>query len=449
MKIIIIGNNVAGTFSAQNIRNLNDSVKIEIFSEESYPYYTRIKLPEFIADKVSIDKIIVFKENWYQMNNISLHLEEKVEKIVPKKKQIYTDKSSEPHSYDKLIIATGSNPNIPPIENAREMEHRGLFTLRNLKDALEIKEFIAKFNEEAKAVIIGGGLLGLELANQINQLDLDTTVVEFFPRLLPKQLDDECSSMLKEEIEGRGINVVLDASTETILGNEQVKAIKLKDGRILNADIVLIQAGITPEITLAKNAGIKTNRGIVVDEFLETSEDDIYAVGDCIEYKNQAWGIIPACMEQSKIISASVLEKKTKKYSGTIPKNTLKIVGLDLTSIGIFDPSSEQGGGWDILRKADKKDCCYEKIVLKDNKLKGAILFGDNTAMQYVTNKMEQDVDPKELRKLLDIREYACINCGAVYDEAKMEIPFEDLPDTFKCPNPNCKATKKYFKQNK
>lgn len=446
MKIIIVGNNVAGTFSAQNIRNLNDGVDIEIFSEEKYPYYTRIKLPEFISDKVSIDDFIVFKENWYHTNNISLHLEEKVVKILPKENKIYTDKSPGPLSYDKLIIATGSNPNIPPIENASEMEHKGLFTLRNIKDALEIKEYIAKLNTKSKAVIIGGGLLGLELANQINQLDLDTTVVEFFPRLLPKQLDDECSLMLKEEIKGRGINVVLSAATEAILGNNHVEGIKLKDGRVFNADIVLIQAGISPEITLAKDAGIETNRGIIVNEFLETSEKDIYAVGDCIEYKNQTWGIIPACMEQSKIISASVLEKKTKKYAGTTPKNTLKIVGLDLTSIGIFDPSSEQGGGWDILRKADKKDCCYEKIVLKDNKLKGAILFGDNTAMQYVTNKMEQDVDPKELRKLLDIHEYACANCGAVYDEAKMEVPFEDLPDTFKCPNPDCRATKKDFK---
>jgi nitrite reductase (NADH) large subunit len=278
-------------------------------------------------------------------------------------------------------------------------------------------------------------------------LELDTTVIEVFPRLLPKQLDDECSSMLKDEIEDRGIIVVLDAITEEILGNGRVEGLKLKDGRMMNADIVFIQAGIRPEIELAQKAGIKTNRGIIVNEFLETSEADVYAVGDCIEYNNQTWGIIPACMEQSKIISASVLEKKTKKYTGTTPKNTLKIVGLDLTSIGIFDPSKEQSGGWDILKKADKKDCCYEKIVLKDNKLKGAILFGDNTAMQYVTSKMEQDVDTKELKNLLDIHEYVCSNCGTVYDEAKRDILFKDLPDNFKCPNPDCNAIKKDFKQ--
>jgi nitrite reductase (NADH) large subunit len=447
MKILIIGNNVAGTFSAQNIRNLNDSVDIEIFSEEKYPYYTRIKLPEFISNKVSIDNLIVFKDNWYESYNINLHLEERVEKIAPNEKLIYTSKSSKPYSYDKLIIATGSNPNIPPIKNAREMEHKGLFTLRNIKDALEIKDYISNLKSEAKAIVIGGGLLGLELANQINQLELDTTVIEVFPRLLPKQLDDECSSMLKDEIEDRGIKVVLDTITEEILGNGRVEGLKLKDGRTMNADIVFIQAGIRPEIKLAQKAGIKTNRGIIVDEFLQTSEAGVYAVGDCIEYNNQTWGIIPACMEQSKIISASVLEKKTKKYAGTTPKNTLKIVGLDLTSIGIFDPSKEQSGGWDILKKADKKDCCYEKIVLKDNRLKGAILFGDNTAMQYVTSKMEQDVDTKELKNLLDIHEYVCSNCGTVYDEAKRQVLFKDLPDSFICPNPECNATKKDFKQ--
>jgi nitrite reductase (NADH) large subunit len=446
MKILIIGNNVAGTFSAQNIRNLNDSAGIDIFTQENYPYYTRIKLPEFISDKVTIPDLIVFKEKWYETKNIKLHLGEKITKINPKDKLIYSEKSTNPISYNKLIIATGSNPSIPPIKNALEMNHKGLFTLRSINDAMEIKDYIKQFNSKKKAIIIGGGLLGLELANQINQSNLDTTVVEFFPRLLPKQLDDECSTMLKEEIEHRGIKVVLNATTEEILGNESVEGIKLKDGRTLTADLILIQAGIKPEIELAQKAGITTNRGIIVNEFLETNEKDIYAVGDCIEYKNQTWGIIPACMEQSKIIAASILDKKRKEYIGTTPKNTLKIVGLELTSIGTFDPSSEEGGGWDILKRADKKDCCYQKIVLKDNKLKGAILFGDNNALSYVYSKMDQDVDTKELKNLLNIHEYACVNCGAIYDEAKMDIPFKDLPENFKCPNPKCRATKKDFK---
>ncbi|GAH81218.1 unnamed protein product, partial [marine sediment metagenome] len=212
----------------------------------------------------------------------------------------------------------------------------------------------------------------LELASQINDCNLDTTVVEFFPRLLPRQLDEECGTMLKDEIESRGIKVILSAATEEILGDGRVNSIKLKDGRKFDSDIVLIQAGIRPIIDLAKSANIKTDRGIIINEFLETSEKDIYAVGDCVQYKDQIWGIIPACMEQSKIVAASVLELKKVEYEGTTPKNTLKIVGLELTSIGTIDPKKEEGAGWEILKKSDKKDCCYQKIVLKDNKLKGA-----------------------------------------------------------------------------
>ncbi|MFX1410111.1 MAG: hypothetical protein ACFFA6_07145, partial [Promethearchaeota archaeon] len=178
---------------------------------------------------------------------------------------------------------------------------------------------------------------------------------------------------------------------------------------------------------------------------LETSEKEIYAAGDCIEYKNQIWGIIPACMEQSKIVAASVLGLKKVDYKGTTPKNTLKIVGMELTSIGIIDPTKQEGGGWEILKKSDKKDCCYQKLVLKDNRLKGAILFGENKAMSYVYNKMEQDVESDELRELLELYIYVCSNCGKEYDEAKMEVLFKDFPEDFKCPV--CNGPKDGFKK--
>ena len=446
MKIVIIGNNVSGTFAAQNIRFLNEEVEIEVFTQEKYPYYTRVNLPELISEKVTIDKLIVFKEDWYKKKNINLNLKSHVKKIDPLTKTIQLDGSEKTVSYDKLILALGSTPNIPPIKNAVEMrdEKKGVFTLRSIDDALEIKNYI-KSKGVKKAIVIGGGLLGLELANQIQKCGLDTTVVEFFPRLLPRQLDVECGTMLKEEIESKGIKVVLDATTEEILGNGSVTGIRLKGGEEIYADIVLIQAGIRPTINLAKDANLSTNRGIVVNEYLETSEKDIFAVGDCIEYNNQIWGIIPACMEQSKIVAASVLGLKKVEYQGTTPKNTLKIVGLDLTSIGIIDPAKETSGGWEILKKADKKDCCYQKLVLKDGKLKGAILFGDTKAISYVYNKMEQDVDKNDLRKLLELYIYICKNCGKEYDEAVMEVLFKDLPKNFRCPN--CKGPKEDFKQ--
>ena len=442
MKVVIVGNNVAGTFTGQNIRFLNEEVEIEIYTQERYPYYTRVNLPELIPGKVQAEDLIVFKEDWYKDKNIKLNLNSKVTKIEPDQKVIIIEGQDDPVSYDKLILALGSVPNIPPIKNAREMVGKGVFTLRTIDDTLEIKEYIQKHNAK-EAIIIGGGLLGLELANQIKNANLNATVVEFFPRLLPRQLDDECSSMLRGEIEKKGIKVVLNAATEEILGNGYVSGIRLKDGQNFESDIILIQAGIRATIDLAQDSGLETNRGIIVNQFLETSKKDIFAVGDCVEYKNQTWGIIPACMEQSKIVAASALGLKKIEYKGTTPKNTLKIVGVELTSIGIFDPSKEEGGGWDILKRADKDDCCYQKLILKDNKLKGAILFGDNKAMSFVYKKMEQDVTRQELMEILELYLYKCSNCGAEYDETKMEVLFKDLPEEWKCPN--CKHSKEGF----
>ncbi|MFX1276289.1 MAG: FAD-dependent oxidoreductase [Promethearchaeota archaeon] len=447
MKIIIIGNGVAGTFTAQNIRSFDSNVEIDIFSEEKYPYYTRVKLPELISEKISIEDLIVFKKEWYEKKNIKTHLNKLVKRIIPEDKKILLEGENDPIFYDKLIIATGSLPNIPPIKKAKEMYGNGVFTLRNIDNALEIRNYI-KNNGIKKAIIIGGGLLGLELAKQIKDCNLDTVVVEFFPRLLPKQLDSSCGVLLKDKIEEMGIKVELDATTEEIIINGTVRGIKIKDGRIIQGDLVLIQAGITPTIDLVKQTDIETNRGIIVNQYLETSKKDIYAVGDCIEYKNQTWGIIPACIEQSKIIAASVLEKKKMGYEGTIPKNTLKIMGIDLTSIGIFDPEDKDriGAGWQILKNLDSKEKCYKKIVLKDNKLKGAILFGENEARSYVNKNMDMEIEELELRKAINLYKWICGGCGTIYDEAVMELLFKNLPDDWKCPN--CGSNKDKFKKH-
>ena len=323
------------------------------------------------------------------------------------------------------------------------MLKKGVFTLRNINDALEIRDYI-KNNSAKKAIVIGGGLLGLELAKQIRNCNLDTTVVEFFPRLLPRQLDDECATILKEEIEKMGIKTIVNATTQEILEDNSVKGIKLNDGQTLEADIVLIQAGIRPTIELAALAKLETNRGIIVNEILQTSDKDIFAVGDCIEYKSQTWGIIPACMEQSRIVASSVLGKKEIQYKGTTPKTTLKIVGIDLCSVGIFNPPSEDEPGWEILKKVDKQGGCYQKIVLKDGTLKGAILFGEKKTIPYVNKNINLKVKREEINDLLEVLMYYCPGCGYIYDEAKEELKFEMLSNDWKCPG--CKAPKSAYK---
>lgn len=446
MKMVIIGNNVAGIFTAQNIRNNDNNAEIHIYSEEDYNYYTRIKLPEIISEEMTIDDLIVFKQDWYENNRINTHLNMKITEINPDDKFIIAHHSDEKIYYDKLVLALGSHPNIPPIDNATEFLDKGLFTLRNIDDAFRIRKYI-KEKECEKAIIIGGGLLGLELSKQIKNTGLDTRVIEFFPRLLPKQLDEDCANMLKKEVKEMGITVELDAKTERILGNSTVEGVKLKSGDIYEADLILIQAGVRPNINLAKETGLETDKGIIVNKYLEISKEDIYAVGDCIQFNDQTWGIIPACIEQSKIVANSVLGNKDKSYDGTTPKNTLKIVGIDLTSVGVYDPSEELGGGWEVLKKIDKTSNCYQKIVLKDRKLKGAILFGDKDALSFVNKNIELEVDPNEARKAIDAYIYKCKGCGANYDEAKKSISFHELPEDWECPK--CGSPKEQFKKIK
>ena len=175
--------------------------------------------------------------------------------------------------------------------------------------------------------------------------------------------------------------------------------------------------------------------------------EDIYAVGDCIEFKSQIWGIIPACLEQSKIVAGSVLGNKNNEYGGTVPKNTLKIVGIDLTSVGIYDPSDKDlvGAGWEIMKNMDEKGGCYKKIVLKDHKLKGAILFGEKHAIPYVNKNIDKPIQEAELREAINLYIWKCKNCGAEYDDAKKEILFKNLPDNWKCPK--CNSPKSEFEK--
>ncbi len=443
MEIHIIGNNVAGTFTAQNIRNHSDDAEIHLYSEENYDYYTRIKLPEIISGEKKFNDLIVFKEDWYQNNNIETHLNTKIIEIDHEEKYLFRKGNNTPIHYDKLVLATGSHPNIPQIKNAEDSIGAGVFTLRKYQDAIKIRKYINDNNCQT-AIIIGGGLLGLELSKQIKNSGLETRVVEFFPRLLPRQLDYECAGMLKQEVEDMGIEVELDAKTESILYNGKVEGIKLKNGTVYNADIIFIQAGVRPNISLAKEAGLSINKGVIVDKYLQTSAENVYAVGDCIEFNNETWGIIPACIEQAKIVASTVLGGDKKVYTGTTPQNTLKIIGIELTSMGVHSPE-ELGGGWEILKKKDRNNNCYQKIVLKDNKIKGAILFGKKDAFPFIHKNIESEVDPAEIRKALDAYIFKCQNCGAEYDEAKKGMAFNDLPEDWQCPQ--CGSSKDKFEK--
>ena len=402
-KVIIIGNGVAGATAAEVIRKKNKDISISVYSDEPYPFYSRIKLPHFLGDEIKQENTYIYNTDWYKEKRIELYSGTKIKKIEPDKKSIVTERD-EKVSYDKLLLATGSTNFIPPIKGR---EKNGFFTLRTIGDVLSIKEY--SLNNK-KAVLIGGGLLGLEAARGLRVRGLDVTVVEFFPRLLPRQLDEKGAKVLQRLIEKMGINIVLNAQSDEVLGEDKVAGLKLKDGRNVDCNLIIISAGITPRIEIAKEAGISVNKGIVVNERFETNIKDIYAAGDCAEFQGRIYGLWTASSEQGTIAGNNISGVDTV-YSGTTLSTTLKIVGIDLTSIGVVNPPSSpsplEGEGWgegykELIRE-DGSNEVYKKLVIKDGKIVGAILLGDTKEVRTVAKLIKNSTDVSKFEdKLTD-----------------------------------------------
>lgn len=366
MKHLIIGNGVAGINAAKTIKKKSPEAEVEVYSEELYHYYPRPRLIEFLAGELDLDGLYFYSENWYEERGIKVHLDSRVEKIIPLQRKIMLSNGKE-ISYERLLLATGSSPSLPPIKN---LEKQGVFTLRTVADALAIKDYAEKAQN---AVVIGGGVLGLEAARGLKALGLNVTVIEFFPRLLPRQLDGDGAGILKRLIENMGINVFLNSATSEILGNGEARGILLSDHQRVNGELILISAGIRSNIDLAKQAGIAVNKGIVVNNYLATNFSNIYAAGDVAEHQGRIYGIIPAALEQSEAAAMNMLGEAVE-YQGTVPSNTLKVVGVDLISMGIVNPEED---GYEELRMIDDERGIYKKAVLKDGQVVGAILLGE------------------------------------------------------------------------
>jgi len=383
MHMVIVGGGVAGVTAARTIRENDSKAKISVYADENHLYYPRPRLYEVLSGEAKPQEICMFSGEWYGKRGIKVHLNKKVLGVDAAKKEILLEDRSRVN-YDKLLLANGARSVIPPIKG---VEKTGVFTLRSIRDALIINEYTKKTR---KAIIIGGGLLGLEFAASLRKLGQQVEVVEIFPRLLPRQLDQDGATILKDQIEARGINIVLGVKTEEILGKETVSGILLGDGKELSGNLVLISAGVKSNTELAVEAGIKVDKGIVVDQYLQTSVDDIHAAGDAAEFEGRVYGIIPAAVEQAKIVAVNMLEKEKQSYKGTIPSNTLKIVGIDLTSMGIVNPEGPQ---YEEIRKIDKRKGVYKKIVLEQGKIVGAIILGDTRDVTPIKKLMDQKTD--------------------------------------------------------
>lgn len=390
MKYIIIGNGVAGTTAAINIRKIDHEGEINILSDEAYPFYSRIRLMEYISGDADESSLVIYKDAWYEKNNIKLLLNTPVSEIDKNKKEVIIH-SGHSLKYGMLLIAIGGLSFIPQIPGS---DKKGVFTLRTLKDAIEIK----KYSEQSKRVVlIGGGVLGLEVGNSLRKTGHSIFVVEFFPRLLPRQMDKEGAEILKTQMEKMGFAFFLGAKTRKITGDEKVKSIILDDGTIIDCDMVIISAGVKPNTELADKLGIKCNKGIPVNDRLETEIKDIYAAGDIAEHKGICYGIWPAAEEQGKIAGIN-MAGGSAIYTGTLPSNILKIAGINLISAGNIDPDKNL----EAIVQKNSESFIYKKLVIKDNCIVGCILYGNIDIWKKIKKAMDEKKDISSIKTDLE-----------------------------------------------
>lgn len=378
-KYVIVGNGVAGTSAAEAIRKLDREGPITMITEEPMAFYWRIRLNEFIAGDIQEEELFAKKKEWYGQQKIALRLNTRVTGGELREKVVLTS-DGERVPYDQLLIATGSRSFIPPIKGS---DKQGVFALRNITDARDILAW-AKGSKEA--VLIGGGLLGLEAGNALRKLGLQVKVVEFFPRLLPRQLDVEGAKRLQGIMEGMGFQFRLGAKTQEITGQDKASGVLLEGGERLPAQMVIISAGVRPNLDLAKALGLETDKGVKVDDRLKTSPPEVYAAGDVAEFKGMPYGIWPAAMEQGGIAGTNMAGGDAT-YAGTTMANTLKVVGVDLASAGEIDAENKHES------KVVVGEDLYKKVVLDQGRVIGCIMLGDKKGFNQITRLMGEKKD--------------------------------------------------------
>jgi nitrite reductase (NADH) large subunit len=391
MQYVIIGNGVAGTTAAANIRKFDNEGKIIIICDEPYPFYSRIRLPEFLSNAVDDKGLIIKNDTWYIENRIDLVLNTAVTDIdVPGKKVISSDSTT--IKYDRLLIATGGLSFVPPIPGA---DKKGVFTLRTLNDAIAIKEFAKQSNN--RVILIGGGVLGLEAGNGLRKAGNYISVVEFFPRILPRQLDPPCSEILRAQLENTGFRFYLGAKSKEITGADKVEALVLEDGTRIDCDMILISAGVRYNPLLALKLGLPVEKGVIVNNKMETGIPDIYAAGDLVQHNNIFYGIWSAAEKQGEVAGINMAGGNTE-YHGTIISNTLKVAGIDICAAGDIDAE----GLKDSILFKDADNYIYKKMVVQNNTIVGTILYGDIRDRQKIIKAIETRKDISMIRKDLD-----------------------------------------------
>jgi ferredoxin-nitrate reductase len=389
-KIVIIGAGSAGLGFINSYRKLNQTDEIHVFSKEIYPFYNRVMLPDYISGTQSWEQLVKLREDQFSENKIIVHKGISIENI-DRKNKVLVDSEGEEHSYDKLIIGTGSRAFMPPTVP----KIPGIFNMRSRIDADTLKPFLNK--ENPQALIVGGGLLGLELAASLRELDVKVTVIQRIGRFMDFQLDQLGSDLLHQEIVDRGIEVFYNDEVQTFFGTEKIESIRLKSGRKIECDVAVFAIGTSPNVEIAKACGLEVNRGVVVNDYLQTSDPDIFAMGEIAQWKGKMWGITAAAEQQAEVAAKFLAGDLASYYKGSLSMNILKMEGLQLCSLGIVeapknDPSYEE------VTFIDKSKRYYKKCIIQNDRLVGAILIGDKSEFLEFKDLISNNIELSDKR---------------------------------------------------
>ena len=372
MRFVMIGNGVAATTAAVAIRQFDTESSITVVSDEAEPFYSRPRLIEYLAGRASFEKIMIRDASWYEKSGIALVRGAKVDSVYPARHEIAG--SFGVMGYDALLIASGASPALPAFYRPG-LER--VYTLRTKADADTI---IAAAARAGSATVIGGGLLGIEIANALAERGLAPAVVEYFDRLLPKQLDAEAAAILQSMLEAKGLRILLGKTTVSMASSGDNIEARFADGTALASDIAVISAGIQPNIAFLRDSGLALGRGIIVDERMRTSVPDIFAAGDCAEFQGRLYGIWPAAKEQGEVAGNAMIGQNAV-YRGTLMSARLKVAGIDLASLGDIAQSS-------TTRVESSRDgASFRKLFFENDRLRGAILIGAAVADQFRLQK--------------------------------------------------------------
>ncbi|MGF6598872.1 nitrite reductase (NADH) large subunit [Paraburkholderia sp. GAS448] len=391
-RLVVIGNGMAGIRTIEELLAIAPGhYDITVFGAEPHPNYNRILLSPVLAGEQAFGDIILNTVEWYQQNDITLHLGKTIDRIDRVRRVVVADDGSEA-PYDRLLIATGSTPFILPVPG-RDL--KGVITYRDIRDT---QAMIDTATLKRHAVVIGGGLLGLEAANGLKLRGMDVTVVHLADTLLERQLDSTAGKLLQRSLEERGLSFLLNKATSEIIGNDvgEVSAVRFKDGDSIPTDLVVMAAGIRPNTALAEAAGLYCNRGIVVSDSLQTYDPRVYAVGECVSHRGIAYGLVAPLFEQAKVCANHLALLGIGSYKGSVLSTKLKVTGIDLFSAGDFMGSD----GTEEIVLSDPSGGVYKKLVIKDDQLVGACLYGDTADGAWYFKLL------REGRKLGELRDH-------------------------------------------